>query len=225
LEATYLEKVYEDSEIVVKQGDVADCIYIILGGQVEVIYEKDGKEIQLTKLGLGNFIGEMAIIEPHTCSATVRAVGQVRVLTIDKKTFLRRMHEDPSMCLRILRQMSKRIRELGDELVRYAEISGNDLTNKVDIVAGNELIGDMIEEGQKTKEDIEKIISGMECAKGFKCNQSGFNNLCHAKDIGIDSFVECLETETKGCQFSFPFGMSHLCKCPLRVYIANEMNI
>ena len=87
------------------------------------------------------------------------------------------------------------------------------------------MIGDTREEGQKTKEDIEKIISGMECAKGFKCYQSGFNNLCHAKDIGIDSFVECLETETKGCQFSFPFGMSHLCKCPLRVYIANEMNI
>ena len=224
MEATYLGKVYEDSEIVVKQGEVADCIYIILGGQVEVIYEKDGKEIQLTKLGLGDFIGEMAIIEPHTRSATVRALGQVRLLTIDKKTFLRRMHEDPSMCLNIVRQMSKRIRELGDDLVRYVEISGKNLTNKVDIVAGNELIGEIREEGQKMKEDIEKIISGMECAKGFKCYESGFNDLCRAKDIGIESFVECLETKTKGCAFSFPFGLSHLCQCSLRIYVAKNLN-
>jgi hypothetical protein len=75
---------------------------------------------------------------------------------------------------------------------------------------------------EEHKTEIEKIISGMECAEGFKCYQSGFKNLGHTKDIGIDSFVECLETRTKGCQFS---GMSHLCKCPLRVYLANKMNI
>ena len=223
MEVTDLGKVYEDGEIVFKQGEVADCIYIILDGEVEVIYEKDGKEIQLNKLGPGEFLGEMAIIERHTRSATVRALGQVHVLTVDKKTFLRRM-EDPSMCLRILQKMSKRIRELGDELVRCAGNSGNALTDKVDILGGNELIGDMREEGQKTKEDIENIISGMECAKGFKCYESGFRSLCHAKDIGLESFIECLETETKGCKFSFPFGLSHLCECPVRVYIAKKMN-
>jgi CRP-like cAMP-binding protein len=48
----------------------------------------------------------------------VRALGDVRVLTIDKKTFLRRVHEDPSLAFRILQKMSYRIRELDTELVR-----------------------------------------------------------------------------------------------------------
>jgi len=44
--------------------------------------------------------------------------GEVRVLTIDKRTFLRRITEDPSVAFRIVEKMSYRIRELDAELVR-----------------------------------------------------------------------------------------------------------
>jgi len=37
---------------------------------------------------------------------------------VDKVTFLRRIHEDPSLAYRILQKMSHRIRELDDELAR-----------------------------------------------------------------------------------------------------------
>ena len=83
---------------------------------------------------------------------------------------------------------------------------------------------DIGEKGQKIHEDIENIMRGMECAKGFKCYELGFHNLCHAKDIGMESFVECLESRTKECKFSFPFGHSHLCKCPLRIYVKKNLN-
>jgi hypothetical protein len=83
---------------------------------------------------------------------------------------------------------------------------------------------DIEEKGQKIHEDIENIMRGMECVKGFKCYELGFNNICHAKDIGIESFVECLERRTKECKFSFPFGHSHLCQCPLRIYVKKNLN-
>jgi CRP-like cAMP-binding protein len=60
----------------------------------------------------------MALFERMPRSATVRALGEVRVLTIDKKTFLRQVHEDPSLAFRILQKMSYRIRELDTELFR-----------------------------------------------------------------------------------------------------------
>jgi CRP/FNR family transcriptional regulator, cyclic AMP receptor protein len=124
MEATGLGKVYGDGDIIVRQGEVGDCVYMILGGQVEVTYEKDGKEIQLTALGPGDFLGEMALLGPNIRSATARAMGEVRVLTIHKNTFLRRVHEDPSICLNMMRKMSRRIKELGDDLVRCQKNSG-----------------------------------------------------------------------------------------------------
>ena len=75
---------------------------------------------------------------------------------------------------------------------------------------------------QNIKRQIEEIIGGIECPKDFICYKSGLNNLCRAKDIGIESFLECLERNPQKCKFSFPFGLFYLCQCPLRVYIAKK---
>jgi CRP-like cAMP-binding protein len=113
-----LGKVYDDGKIIIRQGEPGDCMYEIQEGQVEVVKEKDGKEIQLAVLGKGDFFGEMAIFDREVRSATVRAKGEVRALTIDKRTFLRRIAEDPSLAFRIVERMSRRIRELDSEIVR-----------------------------------------------------------------------------------------------------------
>ena len=74
-------------------------------------------------LDTGELFGEMAIVEHEVRMATVRALGQVRVLTIDQKNFLRRIHEDPSLAWGIVQTMSRRIRELATEVAR---LKGNE---------------------------------------------------------------------------------------------------
>jgi CRP-like cAMP-binding protein len=113
-----LGKVYQEGEVIVRQGEVGDCMYVIQEGQVEVMLEKDGEEVRLAVRGEGEFFGEMAIFEREVRMATVRALGQARVLTIDKKNFLRRIHEDPSLAYRIVQTMSRRIRELSAEVAQ-----------------------------------------------------------------------------------------------------------
>ncbi|UCE20737.1 MAG: cyclic nucleotide-binding domain-containing protein [Candidatus Aminicenantes bacterium] len=113
-----LGKVYGNGEVIIRQGESGDSMYEIQDGQVEVIQEKDGREVPLAVLGRGDFFGEMAIFEREVRSATVRARGEVRVLTIDKRTFLRRITEDPSIAFRIVERMSHRIRKLDAEIVR-----------------------------------------------------------------------------------------------------------
>lgn len=113
-----LGKVYPDGELIVRQGEVGDCMYVIQDGTVEVIAEHDGEEIRLRELGRNDFFGEMAIFENEIRTATVRAVGDARVLTIDKKNFLSGIHEDPSLAYRIVETMSHRIRDLTDRLNR-----------------------------------------------------------------------------------------------------------
>ena len=113
-----LGKIIADGEVIIRQGDTGDYMYEILDGQVEVLQEREGKEVQLAVLDKGDFFGEMAIFEREKRSATVRALGEVRVLTVDKKILLRRISEDPSLALRILERMSHRIRGMDHELVR-----------------------------------------------------------------------------------------------------------
>lgn len=120
-----LGRVYENGAYIIRQGEVADCMYVIQDGEVEVIASQDGKEVRLAVRGPGEFIGEMAIFERQARSADVRALGSARVLTVDKKNFLRRVHEDPSLAFRLVESMSSRIRELSDEVARLKR-SGRD---------------------------------------------------------------------------------------------------
>jgi CRP-like cAMP-binding protein len=118
MKTSELGKTINDGEVIIRQGDAGDVMYEILDGQVEVLQEREGEEVRLAILDRGDFFGEMAIFEREKRSATVRAHGQVRVLTVDKKILLRRISEDPSLALRILERMSRRIREMDGELVR-----------------------------------------------------------------------------------------------------------
>jgi CRP-like cAMP-binding protein len=113
-----LGKTYSDGEVITRQGDVGECMYVIQKGKVQVVVEKDGVETPLRVADEGEFMGEMAIFDREQRSATLRAVGEARLLTIDKKNFLKRIHKDPSLAFQLVRTMSKRIRELSDEIAR-----------------------------------------------------------------------------------------------------------
>lgn len=115
-DSAYLGNVYKDGEYIVRQGEQGDCMYEIQGGKVVVFRSEGADEIILAELSKGEFFGEMAIFEHSVRSASVRAVGEVRALTIDKKILLGRITHDPTLAFRILEKMSHRIRELDTEL-------------------------------------------------------------------------------------------------------------
>ena len=118
LDTGLLGKVYQDDQVIVRQGEAGDCMYVIQEGQVEVVANEGNKEVRLAVLGARELFGEMAIFEREARIATVRALGPTRVLTVDKRTFLRRIHKDPSLAYRVVRTMSQRIRELDSEVAR-----------------------------------------------------------------------------------------------------------
>ena len=81
----------------------------------------------------------------------------------------------------------------------------------------------MIPMNEKQKQKIETIINEMQCPKKFKCYHSNFDNICKSKDIGIETFLECLEDDPHNCPFAVPFADVFFCQCPLRVFIAKSM--
>jgi len=110
-------KDYKDGEVIVRQGEAGTCMYMIVSGKAEVLDQEGGKEVCLAILGPRDSFGELAIFDRETRSATVRAVGQVRTIIIDKKSFERSVVESPWLAFRVLEKMSRCIRELDRELV------------------------------------------------------------------------------------------------------------
>lgn len=108
---------YSKGHVVVRQGEYGEHIYAVQEGELEVIKErKGGGEIQVAVLRTGDIFGEMAILQKEVRSATVRTLTEARLLTIDKKTFMSRVHEDPSLAFNIVRMMAQRIRALNAQL-------------------------------------------------------------------------------------------------------------
>ena len=119
---------YADGEVICRQGELGDRMFVIQSGRAVV----EVNDVFVTELKAGDLFGEMAIVERRPRSATVRAAGPARVLTLDKRAFLRQVHEDPSLAYRILETMSRRVRRLDRELAELrrinSELSASKLT-------------------------------------------------------------------------------------------------
>ena len=112
-----LGQLFKDGEVIVKQGTVGNCIYIIQKGRVAVIEESGDKETKVAELGKSDFFGEMAVFEKTLRSCTIRAIGDVKVLSLDKRNFYKTIQNDPSLAFRLLENMSNRIRRMNKKVV------------------------------------------------------------------------------------------------------------
>lgn len=91
--------------------------------------------------------------------------------------------------------------------------------NKTPLYAMNIKGGFLMEQAHMHK--IERLMEYD--PEGCKCHKDGLDDPCKAKDLGLESFVECLEENPLECVSSFTFADSHYCYCPLRVYMANKL--
>ena len=112
-----LGKAYRDGEYIVREGEIGSCMYVIQSGKVEVVRRHRDKEFSLAVLGSGDFFGEMALFDREVRSASVRAVGEVWALTLERKSFLRHVRQDPSLAFRLLERMANRLRQLDERFV------------------------------------------------------------------------------------------------------------
>ncbi|MGD2079045.1 MAG: cyclic nucleotide-binding domain-containing protein [Chloroflexota bacterium] len=111
-----LGKVYEHGDTIIRQGDAGKCMYVIQEGEVEVIRSYGGGDVRLAVLGQGDIFGEISLLGNERRSASVLAMGEVRVITIDKKIFLQRLQEDVTLAFRIFQTIAARIRNMNSKL-------------------------------------------------------------------------------------------------------------
>jgi CRP-like cAMP-binding protein len=113
---------YSAGDVIYHQGDRGDCMFVIQGGRAEGIRREGAQEHSLGVLQDGDFFGELALFDEEVRTATVRALDDLSVFTLERNSLLQRVHEDPSSAFQLIDNMAGRITRLEAELVRLTRV-------------------------------------------------------------------------------------------------------
>ena len=103
------ETAYPAGVDLVREGDTGDSLIVIRSGSATV--RQAGHE--LPPLGPGDFLGEIALIDGGTRTATVTAVEPIEALVIGKDGFARLMEEFPVIRYDLISALTRRLRARG----------------------------------------------------------------------------------------------------------------
>ncbi len=98
---------YDAGRVIVKEGDMGVGFYLILDGKVEV---RRGTKI-LSKLGAGQFFGEMALVDKQRRSADVVAMAPTKCYGLTAWGFAGLVRSQPEIALNMLRELIARLRQ------------------------------------------------------------------------------------------------------------------
>jgi PPM family protein phosphatase len=136
-------RTYEDGQIVIREGDKGDELFIVLAGKVAV--SRGGET--LTRLGAGEHFGEMALIRAVPRSATVTSNGRAELIAIRRQDFFELLRTEHEIAVKMLWQflgvLADRLDQTSSEL-RHAkqELAADDVTAEVDVEIFPGLDGD-----------------------------------------------------------------------------------
>ncbi len=102
-----------------REGDLGTEMFILQEGQVEILKTVNGIDEQLAVLEKGDFFGEMSLLEDLPRTASARAVTDCRVIRINGATFDQMLRSKPEIAVRIMRKLSRRLRQT-DQMLREA---------------------------------------------------------------------------------------------------------
>jgi CRP-like cAMP-binding protein len=100
---------FAPGETLMRQGDPADCAYVVLEGEVDIVAETGSGDFVIAVLGRNSVPGEIGVLTDAPRTATVRAKGAVQALRISPEVFLRLASGRPERALHVMRQLSAHI--------------------------------------------------------------------------------------------------------------------
>jgi CRP-like cAMP-binding protein len=100
------EQQYAPGEVVVREGAPATHLYLIVSGSALV---EQGTQGTVGRMGPGEFFGELALIEEHGRTATVKAETELRTIVVSAWEFRASLEEHPEMAVPMLHAIIGRL--------------------------------------------------------------------------------------------------------------------
>jgi CRP-like cAMP-binding protein/thioredoxin reductase len=120
---TAVIKSYNAGDTLFNEGDPGDGLYLIRRGSVTVSRQIAGREIVLSYVAAGNYVGEMALLSNAPRSATVRAAVPTEVIMLEAQRFIEVMASHSTVRGRIDSKLLDRMRI--NEAMEASSESGN----------------------------------------------------------------------------------------------------
>lgn len=108
------ESFFQPGQIIVTQGTPGQAFYLITAGRVEIL--RDGTS--LGAFGVGDFFGEMSLLDSAPRSATIRAIEPTSCLMLSSWDFKALLERHPSIAIKLLEVLSRRLRVADERLGR-----------------------------------------------------------------------------------------------------------
>jgi response regulator RpfG family c-di-GMP phosphodiesterase len=104
---------FKNEDILCREGDIGDRMFIITEGTVSVQKDMGWGERELQRLEVGEVVGEMSLIADEQRSATVQAVGATTCLELSSEVFQQLLNTEPHFAQQVAIILTKRLSGLG----------------------------------------------------------------------------------------------------------------
>ncbi len=167
---------FRAGQVIFKEGDVGDGVYVVEEGGVEISANSNGEEGRiLSRLKPRNFFGEMAVLDDQPRSATATAEVDSILSFIPRDEMLRALKQSPELLIALAREFSNRMRQFDRRFIeeifeagrlalvgRFAQSIVHDFKNPLNIISfAAELAGgeeSSVEERLEGKTQIRKQV-------------------------------------------------------------------
>lgn len=123
-EKSGFEKQLNTGEVLFKDGDRGDEMYLIKSGKIRISKSAGEVEKTLAVLKEGDFFGEMSVIDGSPRSATATAIEPAELVIFDREVFMNQVRENP-LIEYVLHTLIRRLRD-ADEQIKFLLIKNEE---------------------------------------------------------------------------------------------------
>src|SRR5438132_4410405 len=133
---------YAEGDVIFRQGDEGSSLFIIDEGGVEISYGEGRGRVHLATLFNGQYFGELSLFDGAPRSATATASKRSRLIRLDRDDLVDFVNKNPSAALRIIAEMSERLRQTNELMSR--QVSRNVLQEEEEHLTFGQRVADRV---------------------------------------------------------------------------------
>ncbi|MEO0671512.1 MAG: cyclic nucleotide-binding domain-containing protein [Pseudomonadota bacterium] len=112
------------NEMVFREGDPSDAVFMMLNGAVRVIKQDEERSIELARLSGGAVFGETGVVCDTKRSATIVTIEETTMLRIDSRIFMELVEQVPQVAVALTRELADRIERTNQRLLSQTAAAG-----------------------------------------------------------------------------------------------------
>jgi CRP/FNR family cyclic AMP-dependent transcriptional regulator len=134
--------IYEPGEVIFQQGDEGSSLFVVEDGAVDISFGEGKTRVVLASLFSGQYFGELSLFDGSPRSATAVATKRSRLIRLDREDLVDFVNKNPNAALRIIAEMSERLRQTNELMSR--QVSRNVLDEAEEAMTLGQRVADRV---------------------------------------------------------------------------------